>query len=269
MINKLYNPPLNQGGRFVKGKSNMPENITKRKILLVEGKDEVSLFNQMLSDLHLGDDIQVIQVGGKYKFSENLLALQKTSGFRKVTSIGIVRDADNNPQGAFQSICYILHRINLPEPTNPLDPVNGPPQVTIMIVPDIDTPGMIENVCLNSVNDDPAMACVEQYFQCLQEHHRELAENDIPKAKVRAFLASREWLELAHFECIQRCEENYELANPISPAVAVPKVHAFLASRYTPDLDLGIAAQKTDREDSYWQFDHTAFDKIKQFLRLL
>jgi hypothetical protein len=247
----------------------MPERITKPKILLVEGKDEINLFEQMLSDLELGDDIQIIEVGGKEKFSEKLPSLQKASEFRHVTSIGIIRDADNNPQGAFQSICSILQRVNLPQPTNPLDPVIGPPQVTVMIVPDGDTPGMIESVCLNSVNDDPAMACVDQYFQCLQERHRKLAENDIPKARVRSFLASREWLEIAHFECIQRCEENYELTIPRSPAVAIPKVHAFLASRYTPNLDLGIAARKSEREDRYWQFNHPAFDKIKQFLRIL
>lgn len=157
----------------------------------------------------------------------------------------------------------------MPEPITPMRPITGPPQVTVMIVPDADTPGMVESVCLNSVSDDPAMACVEQYFQCLQAQLRTLAESDIPKARVRAFLALREWLEIAHFEYLQRCMENYEPAIPVSPAIAVPKVHAFLASRYTPDLDLGIAAQKSEREDRYWRFDHPAFDEIKRFLQIL
>lgn len=89
------------------------------------------------------------------------------------------------------------------------------------------------------------------------------------KPECAFFLASREWLEIAHFEYLQKCLEGYLAASPQSSAVAVPKVHSFLASRYTPDLDLGTAAQKSGSDDSYWQFDHPAFDKIKQFLQLL
>jgi hypothetical protein len=98
----------------------------------------------------------------------------------------------------------------------------------------------------------------------LQENHQSLNEKDIPKAKVRAFLASREWLEIDHFEYLQRCMESYELTFPASPSTIVPKIHTFLASRWTPDLDLGIAGK-----EGYWDFNHHAFDTIKQFLHLL
>jgi len=247
------------------------EPITKPKILLVEGKDEKNLFTALLTDLMLDSIIQVFETKGKDKFDSRLRALKTLPGFNQVISIGVVRDADSDPVSAFRSVCGGLRTINLPEPTTPLQPITitGHPKVTVMIVPNATTKGMIENVCLNSVSDDPAMLCVEQYFQCLQEQHRTLAENDIPKSRVRAFLASREWLEIAHFEYLQRCMENYEPAIPISPVIAVPKVHAFLASRYTPDLDLGTAAKKSDREDKYWRFDHEAFDEIKRFLKML
>lgn len=248
---------------------NKLEEITKTKVLLVEGQDEVNLFTELLADICLANDVQVIEVGGKEKFTEKLSGLKLRSGFRQITSIGIVRDADCDPPGAFQSICSSLRRTKLPEPTAPLCPEAGPPQVTAMIVPDANTSGMIESVCLNSVSDDPAMACVEQYFQCLQEKQRILAENVMPKARVGIFLASREWLEIAHFEYLQRCMDNYEQTVPMSAAVAVPKVHAFLASRYTPCLSLGIACQKSEREDRYFQFNHPAFDNIKQFLQML
>ena len=248
---------------------NKPEVITHTKVLLVEGQDEVNLFTELLADIGLGNAVQVFEVGGTEKFAKELSVLKLRSGFHQITSIGIVRDADRDPQGAFQSICSALRSAKLPEPTAPLRPIAGPPQVTAMIVPDADTSGMIESVCLNSVSDDPAMACVEQYFQCLQKQQRILAENVIPKARVGIFLASREWLEIAHFEYLQRCMENYESTIPMSQAVAVPKVHAFLASRYTPCLSLGIACQKSGREDRYFQFNHSSFDNIKQFLQML
>jgi hypothetical protein len=250
-------------------KDNSPVSINKPKLLLVEGKDELNLFNELLEELDLINDIQVIEVGGKEKFATDLPALPLRSGFSVVSSIGIVRDADNDPEAAFRSILGILKNMHFPEPTAPLQTIAGSPSITIMIVPDIDSTGMIEDVCLASVAEDIAMDCVNQYFECLQAHQRILDENDIPKARVRAFLASREWLEIAHFEYIQKCMESYEPLAPESAAVSVPKVHAFLASRYTPDLDLGIAARKSEREDRYWQFDHSAFDKIKEFLQML
>ncbi len=58
------------------GKRNMPEAITKSKILLVEGKDEVNLFTELLVNLDL-TDVQVIEVSGKDKFPSKLEALVK------------------------------------------------------------------------------------------------------------------------------------------------------------------------------------------------
>lgn len=250
-------------------KRSTPESIRSAKLLLVEGKDEVYLFSELLSDLELMNSIQIFPVGGKDKFPDTMSVLRLRPDFHQVQSIGIIRDADNDPAAAFQSICSCLQHLRLPVPKAPLLPKAGPPRITVMIVPDIHVKGMLEDVCLNSVSDDAAMECVEQYFQCLQSHARKLAETALPKARVRAFLASREWLEIAHFEYLQKCMEGYLSVSPQSSAVAVPKVHSFLASRYTPNLDLGMAAQKSGSDDRYWQFDHPAFDKIKQFLQLL
>jgi hypothetical protein len=59
-----------------------------------------------------------------------------------------------------------------------------------MILPEENTPGMLEDLCLRAVAQDPAMLCVEQYFQCLQQRGLSLPHNR-SKAKVQAFLASR------------------------------------------------------------------------------
>ena len=246
----------------------MPVTITKTKILLVEGNDELNLFEELLNDLNLNDQIQVIEVGGKTKFSPKLSGIKSMPEFRTiVTSIGIVRDADDDPISAFQSVCSALRKNQLPEPNAPLVTVQGRPHVTVMIVPDRNTIGMIENVCLESVNDDPAMECIDQFFLCLENKGRVLADNQVPKARVRAYLTSRELLEIAHFEGIQHCLNDYQVRNPKSAAVAVARTHAFLSSRYTPDLDLGMAAKKTD--DRYWRFDSPVFDNIKRFLQMI
>jgi hypothetical protein len=251
------------------GEQKLTKAIIKPKILLVEGKDEEILFAEILKVIDL-DDIQVIEVGGSSKFHPSIKNWKSRTGSDIVTSIGVVRDADNDPQAAFQSVCSGLQGAGLPIPEAPLlSATNHKYSVTILIVPGTNKKGMIENVCLNSVSDDPAMECVDQFFECLEIKHRILFEDRIPKSRLRIYLAGKEWVEIAHFEGLQKCVKNYLPDIPSSPAVAAPRVHAFLASRYTPDLDLGIAAQKSNRDDRYWNLDHPAFDEIKRFLRML
>jgi len=236
--------------------------ITKPKLLLVEGNDEVKLFDKLLADLGLVD-VEIRDIMGKTKFRKNIKGLPKFTGFGKVTSVGIVTDADKQPQGTFDSICDALEAAGLPRPTAPLQPVGDDPQVAVMILPGDGREGMLEDLCLESVADDPAMPCVEEYFGCLEgQLETGVFLGNPSKSRVRAFLASMEWLEEAHFEYLQEHWREHLSELPDAPSVA--KVHTFLASRYKPDLDLGIAAQ-----EGYWQLDHPAFAQVKQFLSTL
>lgn len=240
----------------------MGKAITKPKLLLVEGNDEVELFDKLLADLGLVD-VEIRNIMGKTRFRQNIKGLPTFTGFGKVTSVGIVTDADKQPQGTFDSICDALEAAGLPRPTAPLQPVGDDPQVAVMILPGDGREGMLEDLCLESVADDPAMPCLEEYFRCLEEQlEAGVFPGNPSKAVVRAFLASMEWLEEAHFEYLQEHLEEYLSELPDAPSVA--KVHAFLASRYKPNLDLGIAAQ-----EGYWQLDHPAFAQVKQFLSTL
>ncbi len=239
----------------------MDRAIAKPKLLLVEGKDEVNFFSALLVDLSLGD-IQVQGVGGKSRLRDRLKVVVRGPSHEIITSVGIVRDADENPNGAFDSIRGALQAAGLPFPTAPLQPVvKDGLQVMVMILPDGKTPGMLEDLCLESVKETPAMLCVDEYFQCLKERLEQLPGN-LTKARVRAFLASMEWLQDAHFEYLQKHVGEYLPDLPEAPSVA--QAHAFLASRYKPNLDLGVAAQA-----GYWPFDHPAFVQAKQFLQML
>lgn len=237
----------------------MGEAITQPKLLLVEGKDEVGFFSVLKGELHL-EDLHVRSVGGKTRFRDRLKVLIEGSGHEVLTSLGIVRDADNNPTGAFDSICGALEAVGLPVPPAPLQSVGDDPRVTVMILPGQGREGMLEDLCLDSVADDPAMTCVESYFDCLEEH---LAPESLPgnpaKAHMRAFLSAMEWIEEGYFESIQT---HLQCQPPHHPVTA--KIHALLAARYKPNLNLGIAARK-----GYWPFDHPAFAELKQFLRQL
>lgn len=244
--------------------------ITKSKILLVEGKDEICFFSALLQEMGLIGSIDVIETHGISSLSEKIEGITKTTGYKLVESIGIIRDADSDSKKAFQSICSALINNELPSPPDQLvhkvEP--GKPQVTVLIIPYGKQTGMLEDVCLESVNDDEAMECVDTFFNCLNNKNRKLSENDIPKARVRSFLATREWSEIAFFEGLLDCQKKRGPLPPDSPAISTARVHAFLSSRYTPNLSLGEAAGK-NREDRYWNFNHECFNSIKKFLSML
>jgi len=167
----------------------MAVELTKSNILIVEGREEEQFFGAFVKHLGL-HSIQIMPIGGKEQLRRNLKALAQSPGFAQVASLGIVRDADADPSAAFQSVRDALRSVNLPAPDRPLIPTGRRPQVTVMIVPVGDTPGMLEDLCLGSVQSDPALPCVEQYFQCLQQRGLPMPHN-MPKARIQVFLASR------------------------------------------------------------------------------
>lgn len=163
--------------------------ITKPNVLVVEGREEELFFGAFSKHLGL-QNLQILPIGGKEQLRPKLKALVLSPSFPEVVSLGVVRDANANPGAAFQSVRDALQAANLPAPERPLAPTGHSPRVTVMILPAESVPGMLEDLCLRAVAPDPAMLCVEQYLQCLQQQGLSLPHN-VSKAKVQAFLASR------------------------------------------------------------------------------
>ena len=159
-------------------------------MLIVEGNDEKSFFDELIKYLKL-ENIQTMPIGGKTLLQPNLKALVRSAGFSNVKSIGIVRDADEDHDAAFQSVCSALNSSNLSKPDSPLNPKGNDPRINIFIMPGINLPGMLENLCIKSIGHDCAMTCVDDYFNCLERKKCPLPRN-LSKAKVQVFLASRE-----------------------------------------------------------------------------
>jgi hypothetical protein len=137
-------------------------------------------------------DMQIQDFGGINELPGFLRALRITPGFAGVTSLGIIRDAEENPANAFQSVCSALRNAQFDVPGQPEVFVGTKPQVGVLILPDAMTSGMLETLCLRSVAGDPAIPCVEKYFECIRQR---VPEEGLPKtmdkARVQAFLASR------------------------------------------------------------------------------
>src|SRR5258708_735205 len=89
--------------------------IEKRKLLAGEGRDETEFFDALLKHLEV-TDVQVVDYGGKRKMKDFLAALPRIPGFAELQSLGITRDADDNPDGARQSIDDAIANAKFPQP---------------------------------------------------------------------------------------------------------------------------------------------------------
>ena len=137
--------------------------------------------------------IQVIEVGGKYKFQSKLDALLSHARSRglQLSAIGVMRDADNSPKGALQSVLNALRSVGLSAPISQGAFVPGDPSVGIFILPDGESQGSVEGLCWASVKDTPAAQCSTSYLKCLQDSEA-LKSRNPAKTLVHAYLAAQE-----------------------------------------------------------------------------
>ncbi len=162
--------------------------IQHRKILAVEGSDEVNFFKALLEYMEI-TDFEVIEVGGKDKFKDRLPALVIRTGFDEVESLAIIRDADKDASGAFESIRDVLKKTGLNPPNQVNRFSNTEPRVGIFIMPGNSDEGMLEDLCLKTVEGHPVMRCVDAFINCVLNLDIE-KPNNIAKAKTQTFLAA-------------------------------------------------------------------------------
>lgn len=168
----------------------MPIQIVASNVLLVEGLDEKHFFEALLNKLDLTDSsVKVIPVNGTGNFQHQLDALVLSPDFNAIQRLGIVRDADQNHESAFQSLVDLLRRYNLNWPSYPNTfSESGTPRIGIFLMPGNCAEGMLENLCLRSVATTPLMECVESFMQCASSKTTEMPRIDA-KAKAHAYLS--------------------------------------------------------------------------------
>ena len=210
--------------------SNLPEEIRNKKLLVVEGKDDIGFFVEVLKKQNISG-VYVTGLGGKDRFNEELPRLTKISGFSNITHFGIIRDKDDKSQNdAFKSVANtLLNKTNLQNiPTKHGQFAIGKPKLGIFIMPGETIDGtMLEDLCLKTVENHEAMACVNEYVACISAL-RHIPKN-ISKAKVQVF-----------------------------------KAQVFLAAQPEIVDSVGLGAQK-----KYWDFESAALDELKKFLNKL
>jgi hypothetical protein len=117
----------------------MPDIIRQKKVLAVEGKDEVNFFHALLEYVGITD--------------YEIPALVRMPGFSDVDVLVVIRDADEDANAAFASIRDSLRKegFELPENINQFS--YGKPKIGIFIMPGNSDTGMLEDLCLETVKD--------------------------------------------------------------------------------------------------------------------
>ena len=158
------------------------EKIEKPKLIAVEGNDEVEFFNVLLKHLGFdGSDFQIENLEGKGNYNYEIPALINKPGFNKVTAFLIIHDADKSDEDAFKKIVNIFERLSKDlEPPKQKDTFSdGNPRIGIFIMPGNANEGMLEDLCLKTVEDHPVMECVNGFINCISElknHSREMQQ---------------------------------------------------------------------------------------------
>ncbi|MDJ0616994.1 MAG: hypothetical protein QNJ63_09645 [Calothrix sp. MO_192.B10] len=211
----------------------MAKTIDEEQLLLVEGRDEVNFFDALLKHIKI-QDIQVIEVGGKDKFKNEFPALLYASDFSKVKSYAIVRDADTNAGATLASIQKLLKDYNQPVP-NQHGAVEdtGNLKVGIFIMPGNAEEGMLEDLCLETIQNHPVLNCTEKYLSCLETNLDILENGELKQAGKHYFPKNR----------------------------AKARMHSFLAGMYEYVPRAGLAAKK-----GYFDLDADILSDLKQFL---
>ena len=178
--------------QVVGDRSPTPKPINQAVLLLVEGKDSLHFFGALCKHLGLSHKLQIMDFGGVSQFREFLVGLQGASGFADVKSMGIIRDAEANPDGAFKSVQGSLRQAGLTVPTTP-EQLSWDKQraVGVLILPGQGRLGMLETLLCETFADAPERCCIDAFFGCVKEQCPEAEVRNSDKARARVFLATK------------------------------------------------------------------------------
>lgn len=165
-----------------------PRRIESPKQLLVEGNDQRNFFQALIRHLTLSE-IQVQDFRGVNELRDFLSGFTIRSDFGSVTSIGIVRDAEGSAQSAFQSVQGSLRNANLPVPTKAGERESGNPSVSVLILPDESSPGMLETLLCRTFEGSEVDRCIDDFFACAAASPN-VSINNPDKARAFAYLTT-------------------------------------------------------------------------------
>ena len=163
------------------------------KLLLVEGQDDKHVVKHLRGRL-APDLVFHYKVAG----GSNLLLKAIPAAMKPLErlALGIVMDANDGLAARWQAIGHQLRRMNVQLPEKPAQSgtiIAGTPRVGVWLMPNNSTSGELENFVAELLpKNDPIWPLAEQYIESIPDEHRQFTERKILRAKIHAWLATRE-----------------------------------------------------------------------------
>ena len=111
-------------------------------------------------------------------------------------AIGILVDANDDLDARWKSVADRLREENIEVPSNPECTgtiIDNTPRVGIWLMPNNTSPGELENFVSEMIpDDDPVWPLSEDYIDGIPQANRKFTEKKILRAKIHAWLATRE-----------------------------------------------------------------------------
>lgn len=169
-----------------------PEPISREVLLLVEGRAMVGFFLGLLDHLGVPGTVDIRDYGGKDELRAYVRTIALAEGFGDVKSVGLVRDAEDDPRGALQSMKGALKNAGLAVPRTVGQIASGCPATAVFVLPDAKSPGMLESLCWRAIVERmrAGVACIEEFLACVEKETGARLPN-ADKSRVYAYLSTR------------------------------------------------------------------------------
>ncbi len=145
-------------------------------LLLVEGKDDKAVFDEILKRSGVAD-IHVVSVGGQDSFEPALELIRNSEELPSVRLIGIVCDSEDDAAKTLERINNALASTNFPTVTGRGVPGLGSSHsVVVYLLPTDRDSGCLESVFIRAVEEIDSLNCHTLPVACLKAGYRRSLE---------------------------------------------------------------------------------------------
>lgn len=161
---------------------------------MVEGQDDKHVVQKICQRRQYSYP-RIEDKGGIDRLLASISPELKVSGRQ---AVGILVDANDNPNARWTSIRDRLSKVGVTLPENPdlhgtIVDTGDLPRVGIWLMPDNESQGALEHFVERMIpSDDAVWPLSRQYIEGIPEEHRRFKESHSQKAKIHAWLAARE-----------------------------------------------------------------------------
>lgn len=166
----------------------LPNQVSEH-VLLVEGNDDKQVITHLCNQVSLSVDFKIENKEGLESLLASIPSEILASG-RK--TVGIIVDANDNPDGRWKSIIARLQHADITAPTHPATTgivIRSKPKVGVWLMPDNESKGQLEHFVQKMIPDgDTVWPLAQKYIESIPEPEQ---PKQLIKAQVHAWLAAR------------------------------------------------------------------------------